>query len=552
MDAEDAKGVRRTKLRGSLASTSFFFGHEGPCKNKYLCDGGRLTMASNQQERSVYLRAIRHYLAAILVSAILLLSFSLASLRFQKQSVNEVTPANLHFRGERLAFEIEAEILRLAGNCLRDLERLTANTSLDSERNPYTTADLMQELELFRDSHRIARRFFVLENGEVLFPPVRRFAPNPSRLAATNKEDLSHRRFERLFAEAENHEVREDGLEQALSGYRKCYELDVPESLKALALDQMAECLVKLGRPMEAARTYHRLGNYYADHYDKHWVPYKIVSGLALDAIQGGERSPLPQRLVDLHQELTRGRWALDAEQYEAVTSHIEKRLGKEASVLEGGHLLDILSFGRAVQGASALEEIADPVRVYSNTILEDDAHYEVFCRAVSDGHQTNKKVIGFSLDIDWLTRYFVPEKQKSIVPDGTSVPFALALKSTLDGDSDELLHSDLRIPFPSILSLWELKLSEGAAAAWKAGIFREMFFVGGRCLDDTMYSYTGEHSRDPNNERNALVAGAVRFSGPDLSRAQDAAGHNKTVCRVVVRRAIGPGTAEMSAVDHI
>ena len=442
------------------------------------------TSTVGSEERSLYLRAIRNYLAAILVSAILLLSFSLASLLFQKQSVNEITPANLQFRGDRLAFEIEEGVLRLAENCLRDVERVLAKASLESERNPHTTSSLSKRLEILRDSHPIAQHFFILQDNEVVFPPVLRFAAPRLRWASTDKGNPSHQRFVSLLLKSEKQEASGVELHRALSGYRRCYELDVPKDLKAIALARAAGCLIKMGRPMEAARTYHRLESEYADFYDENWVPYKAVSVLALDALQGGERSSLPQRLVDLHQDLTGGRWALDAERLDDLKGRVQERLGTEVAKLKGGKLQDMLGFGRTVQRALAPDATTKPTGVSSKAIYEDDGLYQVFYRSANNSPQWENRLIGFSLDMDWLTQGFLPEKQKSILPDSNSLPFKLTLKRSPDRDGGEdALESDLRISFPSILSFWELQLAQGAAASWKASIFREMFFVGGAVL---------------------------------------------------------------------
>src|SRR5436190_5351175 len=160
-------------------------------------------------------RAILIYLAAIVAPALVLLYLGLQSLDRRHEAVRSLELSNRRMSEERLAAELERRIRRAVEGCL----------------------------ESPGDSCRpTAQHRFLIENGEVLSPRLR---TPPLR----NPEGLSE-----VFRQAEDQELRQGRIDDALAAYERAAEAAGPAAANALALARMARCRARLGRT-EAART---------------------------------------------------------------------------------------------------------------------------------------------------------------------------------------------------------------------------------------------------------------------------------------------------------
>jgi len=130
-----------------------------------------------------------------------------------------------------------------------------------------------------------------------------------------SEDPAGGKKYVALFREAEDQELRLDHPEQALAGYRRCYELPTVASLKALASSRMARCFQKLNRPSAAEQAYRTLLENDGDLRDLSHRPYALAAGFELEQT--------PARQAQLYRDLVRGRWELSAEQVEYFLSRL-------------------------------------------------------------------------------------------------------------------------------------------------------------------------------------------------------------------------------------
>jgi hypothetical protein len=205
----------------------------------------------------VHRRAIRIYVAAIVVPALVLLYLGLKSVQRQRDAIDALLVSNLRLSGEKLASELEHRTAQLAEACLREAAGVDVGTS--DERQ------IRLQFERLREQHPIARYFFLLEGNSVRYPRLRTPPPRQLEAYATSEDPARGKKYVALFREAEDQELRLDHPAQALAGYRRCYELPTAASLKALALSRVARCLQKSGRPGAAQQAYRTLLENYGD-----------------------------------------------------------------------------------------------------------------------------------------------------------------------------------------------------------------------------------------------------------------------------------------------
>jgi hypothetical protein len=255
----------------------------------------------------VYRRAIRIYVVAIVVPALVLLYLGLKSVQRQRDAINTLLVSNLRLSGEKLASELEHRTAQLAEACLREAAAVNVGTS-DGRQ-------IRLQFERLREQHPIAGYFFLLEGNSVRHPRLRTPPPRQLEAYAMSEDPAGGKKYVALFREAEDQELRLDHPEQALAGYRRCYELPTAASLKALALSRMARCFQKLNRPSAAEQAYRTLLENDGDLRDLSHRPYALTASFELEQT--------PARHAQLYRDLVRGRWELSAEQVEYFLSRL-------------------------------------------------------------------------------------------------------------------------------------------------------------------------------------------------------------------------------------
>ncbi len=230
-------------------------------------------------------KAIPLYLLTIAGPTVVLLFLGLQSVRRQRQAIANLTVSNLRLSGERLASEIERRVSRPAEACLRDSDFVRLPLVSGEPESPEAARSLRARLESVRALHPIAQRFFVLQGTRILFPLLRTPPPRNLDAVLVRENPKVGERFRALFIEAENRELREHHPDLALPAYRQSNELEVSDSLRALALARVARCLQKMNRAQEAEQAYRVLSQRYGDLYDLLHRPYALIAGLELDGL---------------------------------------------------------------------------------------------------------------------------------------------------------------------------------------------------------------------------------------------------------------------------
>ena len=124
-----------------------------------------------------------------------------------------------------------------------------------------------------------------------------------------NPEGLSE-----VFRQAEDQELRQGRIDDALAAYERAAEAAGPAAANALALARMARCRARLGRTEAARTTWTALLDRYGDIYDPAHRPYALIARLELGRTEGLDR------------ELIDGRWDLSAEQFDYYFSRLNQR----------------------------------------------------------------------------------------------------------------------------------------------------------------------------------------------------------------------------------
>lgn len=313
----------------------------------------------------LYRRAILIYLLAIAVPALVLLYLGIQSVERQRRAMETLLVANRRLSEEKLAAELARRTALLAEACLRDQQTVS-----------YAGA----ELEKLRRKHPIAHHFFLLEDGRVIYPPLRTPPPVPF------EELLSPRdaRFAALFREAEKLELRLALPADAVSLYRQAFELPAPDALKALVLSRAARALKNAQQLAAAEQAWRTLAERYGDLSDLSHRPYALVAGLETN------------RLAGLYEDLVRGRWAVSAEQMDYFLERLSPHLPASDT-----RYLDLLRFGRSLEENFRHAGPLQPDQAYRYAF----GSYQIFYRLAAQG-----RLIGFAVNRNWVEQQLVPQ----------------------------------------------------------------------------------------------------------------------------------------------
>jgi len=352
------------------------------------------------------------YLLAIVLPALVLLYFGVASFQRQHQALDALLQANQRLSGEKLAAQLERQTGEAAQVLLRG------------------------DAEISTRKHPIAEYFFAMDRGRVTWPPVH--TPPPASVGELLAAEPAGGRQEyaEQFQQAEIAEIRDGKLEAAVYGYRKASTIAVSEKLRALALQRVTRCLKKLGRASEAQQDLEALGSRYGDQTDLSHRPYSLLAALDLDA-------PAPEKAA-LWQEAARGHWPLSAEQLE----YFAPLLG--GGIDSGGAYSDHLRFARDFEEQFRYQGRLEPNTVYSFAFAANGRQYQTFYSLAERG--SDDRLVGFAVNLDWVRAQVAAAGGR------------LVRKGWTEGRE---AHST----FPSLFPFWELAIAPGAGNPARGGI---------------------------------------------------------------------------------
>ncbi len=300
------------------------------------------------------------YLVVIVVPALVLLYLGLESVRRQSDSIRALHASNLRLSQDKLAGEVKRREAGFAEACLRETVSLSPT-----------------QFPKLRERYPIARNFFLIEDGTVRYPALRSLPPQmPAGLSPE-------------FRKAEEAEIRDNNAEAALAGYRRAVELPAADTVTALALGRAARCLEKLKRHDEAAKTWRVLAERYGDFEDPSHRPYALVAGLELG------------KTDDIYRDLTRGRWALSADQVDYYLQRLKRPADMpQTRYLEQFQLARVLEDDFRHVGSLRPDE----------TYTADLPPYRLYYRSLGAN-----SLIGFSVDSDWVHNVMLPRIQTEL-----------------------------------------------------------------------------------------------------------------------------------------
>lgn len=409
----------------------------------------------------MYRRAIRIYVVAIVVPALVLLYLGLKSVQRQRDAINALLVSNLRLSGEKLASELEHRTAQLAEACLRDAAVVNMRTSDEGQ--------LRLQFERLREQHPIAGDFFLLEGNSVRYPRLRTPPPRQLDTYAMSEDPAGGKKYVALFREAEDQELRMDQPEQALAGYRRCYELPTAASLKALALSRMARCFQKLNRPSAAEQAYGTLFETYGDLGDLSHRPYALVAGFELEHT--------PARQAQLYQDLVRGRWELSAEQVEYFLSRLAR-----SEPIGASDYLGHFEFARALEAGFRHRGPLRSGEVYASALAGGPRGYQTYYTLLPGlpGGAGRDVLLGFAVNLKWWEQNLLPQSRMRLA---IAEDVRFVWKSGPDAVPPR--HADAAVPIalPGIFPFLDLSLSPAPGATGSDATRRGLVVYAGSTL---------------------------------------------------------------------
>ncbi len=384
--------------------------------------------------------------------ALVLLYLGLQSVRRQAQAVASLTAANRRLSGEGLAAELERRVEQSAQACLSDSEI----AGLFHPEIPFTPREarpLRTVLERIEGRHPVADQLFLLRGGTVTYPLVEAPEPRPIEEDLTREKAASRGRFAALFAEAERLELLENRAEQALENYRKCAKLSVSDSLKALAVARVARCAGKLKDSRTAEEAYGWLGQLYGDLYDGFYRPYALVAGLELYDLKRARGEERRSLLAELHRDLVRGRWEMNAAQADYFLAQLRERAPDLPAPASGTGYFRRLGLARALK-----ERFRPPVplragELYSSAFTYEARPYQVHYKLVS-AQNAPAELVGVAVNLPWVETRLLPLAYADSVATGGQSARIVRRGSGKQGGLEA------GIPFQTLFPFWELSMT--------------------------------------------------------------------------------------------
>jgi len=428
-------------------------------------------MAARPDGQPSYRRPIVIYLLAIVAPALVLLYFGLQSVQRQREAITSLTLSNLRLTAEHLAADFEQRSWELARACLRDreLERVRpasgAATALEAARQVRTV------LANVGQRHPVARHFFIVQGSTVRFPLLHAPLPwRPEEYVAREPGGVGQR-FASLFAEAEVHELQHERLDLALSAYRRCYELPVSASLKALALARIARCYRKRHQLEAEKQTYRTLAAQYGDLYDPFHRPYRLIAGLERqDLVRTAQASS--RDLAEMYRDLVTGRWELSGDLLDYFLSRLTGHLGRQASETE---YLSHFKLARALQEGFRPQRPLRAGQVYAHAFTHGGIAYQTYYSLTEAGGEPDT-LLGFAVDLDWISGELLPRLTRDLRSDDR---YRVAMQAP-QGIASPSPVSEARVRFNAVFPFWELSIAPGSRDPGAATARRQTAFLAG------------------------------------------------------------------------
>lgn len=435
-------------------------------------------MIAFREIRGSFRRAILIYLFAIVGPTLVFLYLGLQSVQRQRQAITSLTVSNLRLSGERLAAELERRAWQLAKTSLQDDELLQLQLAPGDANYPEEARQLRMLLERVRDRHSVVRHYFILRGSSVIFPLVRTRSFRQLDDYITGEDQETGKGFVALFTEGENRELRRQRPKQALSFYRKSYEMPVSEGSKALALARVARCLRKANQVKAAERAYRKLGERFSDLYDGFHRPYALVAAFELDDLGRAQGGGSSEPLIDIYWDLLQGRWELSTDQIEYFLAAIEERLEKPVLQIGESEYLSHLEMASALQEGFRHYGLLRPGEVYACAFSQGEISYQALYTPLRAGRGT-ETLVGFAVDLNWVESQLLPQCRRELeVDEGLAVALKAA-KTPAPYMNDLAAYVSFRTLFP----FWQLSIAPVSVEAWKATTRRGMLAFAGSTL---------------------------------------------------------------------
>jgi signal transduction histidine kinase len=382
-------------------------------------------------------RAVLVYVVVIAVPALVLLYFGIESFEREREAVATLVRSNQHLSGERVAAELERRTTQLAQDCLRQAEGVPL----------YKT-----ELDRLRAAHPVARYFFAVQGGRVVYPPLHTAPPRSLEDMLTPERPAVRTEYAAAFEEAERQELRQQNCEAAIVNYRKAASLNVSGSLKALALFRVARSLEKTNRTAEARRSYQAVASEYPDLTDPANRPYALVSAVAINESAGPN--------AELWRDVLRGRWPLSAGQVEFFAA----RIGDGSSPGPETYLAH-LNFARGLEEHFHPPVPLQPGDVHSFAFGGDGSSYQLFYLPLP-APRSETVLLGLAVDPDWIQDRLLPQCRAE-----------LKLAETvriISKSAPAAAGSEARVGFKSLFPFWDLSVASSSGIPGRAGLLAQ------------------------------------------------------------------------------
>lgn len=308
---------------------------------------------------------------------------------------------------EQLATALERRTSELALDALsdRELTGTARSGSAQSERRQFRATVVN-----VRRRHPVVRNIFIVRNRAVEFPSMRAPAPMSRSQYIAEYGSKQERPLDGLLAAADQRQ-RVGRYSEALAILERAESIALAAPLRALILQNRAECFRRLGLQDEAESTYTKLATQYGDVYSPEGIPWAITASLARDTIGRAE-------LQSVYDRLTHGQWELSAEQVAQLQAKFRSRPGNGA-LPETSDYLDEFDMARSLQRAVSqpvpaqrLETKPQPVPDRPGLFalaFAGRTNYQGYYRTITRANG-EKVLLGLTVDLEWLQQTVCPE----------------------------------------------------------------------------------------------------------------------------------------------
>ncbi len=307
---------------------------------------------------------------------------------------------------------------------------------LQEDKIPPDEEVLSQACQRIVESEKIINEiFFIEEKGQVIFPLARPLFSLPGERREARKDQTSLDTLP-LFKEAERYEFELKNYPLAISAYQRLIITLADRANRAVLMNCIGRCYIKLRKHPEAIRTYQTILERYTNELTPDGIPVGLLAQYQIGNIYSSiNRRKGVEAFIELYNGLLEPRWPLNRSQFrlyknkakssfdELTTDNDEsqdkKRFQKkwdELELLEGEKLKETQSKENLIQRVIPLLKTEKPsTRSTTQRFSHHSQTIEKETYLVTYAALTDNSILGIRIDPEALAAKLRPLNQNSL-----------------------------------------------------------------------------------------------------------------------------------------